>query len=99
MAEEESNIVTPAVCVYHDAEKYNIEVELPGVKKKDIDFEMSENWFCLKAPRKDESFPGCWVLVHDIKPEEAEAKFENGLLSINVPLVEMASKGIKVPVE
>lgn len=99
MAETENNIVTPSVCVSHDEKQYNIEVELPGVKKEDIDFEMSENWFCLKAPRKDENFSGCWVLVHEIKPDEAKAKFENGLLSIDVPLEEMASDGIKVPVE
>ncbi|HEY0196348.1 MAG TPA: Hsp20/alpha crystallin family protein [Methanobacterium sp.] len=92
MAEQESNSITPAICVYHDAKNYNIEVELPGVEKRDIDFEMSENWFCLKAPKKDESYAGCWVLAHDIKPEEAKAKFENGLLSVSVPLEEIATK-------
>lgn len=99
MAEEEKNLITPAVCVYRDAKNYSIQVELPGVEKKDIDFEMSENWFCLKAPRKDESFTGCWVLAHDIIPEEAKAKFENGVLSISVPLEEMPSEGMKISIE
>lgn len=99
MAEEDKNLITPAVCVYHDAKNYSIEVELPGVEKKDIDFEMSENWFCIKAPRKEESFTGCWVLAHDIKPDEAKAKFDNGLLIVSVPLEEIASEGMRINVE
>lgn len=43
-------LVSPTACVYHDREKYTIEVELAGVDNKNIDFEISETSFCLKAP-------------------------------------------------
>lgn len=98
MGGQEDNLITPAVCVYHDNQKYSIEVELPDVKKEDIDFQMSENWFCLKAPRENELFSGCWVLAHNIRPEMAKAKFEDGLLSIKVPLEEIAVEGMKIRV-
>ncbi len=99
MAPDGDEHITPAVCVYHDNKNYNIEVELPGVEKEDIDFQMSENWFYLKAPKEDEFYSGCWILAHDIKPEKAKAKFENSILSISVPLEEIASEGIKITVQ
>ncbi len=99
MAEQENNSLTPAVCVYHDGFNYSIEVELPGAEKEDIDFQISENWFCLKAPAKDGLYSGCWVLAHDVKPEKAKAKLEEDVLSIQVPLEGIATQGMKIAVE
>lgn len=99
MSSPRNDSITPAVCVYQDDENYNIQVKLPGVEKEDIDFQMSENWFCLKAPKEDESYSGCWIIGHDVKPEEAKAKFENGLLSITVPMEKIASEGMKISIE
>ena len=99
MTEYEDNYITPAVCVYHDNKVYSIEVELPGVEKENIDFQMSENWFCLKAQREDELYSGCWMLAHNIKPQIAKAKFKDGLLSIRAPQEDMANEGIKINVE
>ena len=90
--------VSPTACVYHDREKYTIEVELAGADKKNIDFEMSETSFCLKAPRNDVEYFGCWVLAHAVDPNKAKATFKNGLLAVTAPLAK-PMKGVKVPIE
>jgi len=96
---EEARIrVTPTACICHDKEKYTIEVELAGVDKKNIDFEISENSFCLNAPRKDIEYHGCWVFAHKVLPAKATATFKNGLLMVTAPLAE-PFKGVKLPIE
>ena len=90
--------VPPTACVYHDREKYTIEVELAGVAKKNIDFAMSETSFCLKAPRNDVEYFGCWVLAHAVDPNKAKATFENGLLRVTAPLAK-PFLGVRVSIE
>jgi len=98
VAEKTRISVSPTACVYHDREKYTIEVELAGVDKKNIDFEISETSFCLKAPRNDMEYFGCWVLAHDVHPNKAKATFKNGLLTVTAPLAK-PMKGVKVSIE
>lgn len=99
MAEEEQNFIMPGYCVSHDSKEYTMQLDLPGVDKKDIDLEIGENGLCVNAPRKEEIFTGCWVLAHEVKQNEAKAHFENGLLTITVPLAEMLKGGRKIMVE
>ncbi|MGZ4907616.1 MAG: Hsp20/alpha crystallin family protein [Halobacteriota archaeon] len=98
MAEEERVSVAPSAFLYHDEDKYTIEIELPGVHKKDIEFEATTTGFCLRAPRNDIEYVGCWMLAHSIKPEQASASFSNGLLTVSVPLAE-SFEGIRVPIK
>jgi HSP20 family protein len=90
--------VVPTITLGHDKDNYTIEVELPGVHKKDIDFEAAENSFCLSAPRDDIEYFGCWMLAHAIDPKKATATFSNGLLRVTAPLVEIF-EGVKVPIK
>jgi len=90
--------ISPTACVYHNREKYTIEVELVGVDKKNIDFEVTETSFCLKAPRNDVEYFGCWVLSHEVHPNKAKATFKNGLLTVTAPLAK-PMKGVKVLIE
>ena len=46
---EELVSIFPSICADHDEEKYHIEIELPGVKKEDIELEMSDESFFIKA--------------------------------------------------
>jgi len=75
-----------------------IEIGLPGVDKKDIEFEASETGFCLRAPRGDMEYVGCWFLAHIVDPEKADATFKNGLLTVTVPLAELF-EGVKVAIK
>ena len=60
--------VTPCACVSHDDQngRLQIELELPGVDKKDIRLEMRSDSFCVTAPRgEDTEYSGCFTpLLH-----------------------------------
>lgn len=55
--------ILPSVCVDHDEEKYHIEIELPGVKKEDIDLEMGTESFCIRAYKggTDVAYNACYI--------------------------------------
>jgi HSP20 family protein len=98
MSEESKSRVMPVTCVYHDEEKYAIEVELPGVKKEDIEFYIMQSSFCVKAPRKDVVYQGCWILCHEVVPEKAVATFKEGLLQVSAPMARQLA-GVKVKID
>jgi len=88
----------PSSCVYHDNEKYAIELELPGVDKKDIEFVIAPTSFCVKAPRNNTLYQGCWILCHEVIPEKTIATFKEGLLLVSVPMARQL-KGVKIDIE
>lgn len=90
--------ILPSVCVDHDLEKFHIEIEIPGVKKEDIDLEMGEASFCIRAPKEDIEYSACYTLAHDVDTGKVTAKFDNGLLTINAPF-KSAIGGTKITVE
>ena len=78
--------MTPNAYMDHDKKFYYIEVELPGVKKQDIELSVSDQSFCFRAAREDVEFLGCYLLAHLAYMDATKAKFENGLLSMEIPL-------------
>jgi len=100
MEERSKPVAVPRVTVCHDErdEGFVIDVELPGVKKEEIHLEMGTGGMCLRAEKADLRYEGCYVLAHPVRPEEAKARFENGLLKVRVPFRE-SIKGVEVPVE
>ncbi|MEM3437790.1 MAG: Hsp20 family protein [Nitrososphaerales archaeon] len=92
MTEEKKAKITilPGVSICHDEkdEGYDIEVELPGAKKEEINLYFWSRGFCVDANKEDVIYSGCYTLAHDISIDEVKAKFENGLLKIKVPFKE-----------
>lgn len=81
--------VLPCACISHDDQggRLRIDMEMPGVDKKDVSLEMRKDSFCVSAPRgEDTEYSGCFMLAHEIVPEKTEAQYENGLLKIFAPL-------------
>ncbi len=78
--------LTPIASMDHDEKYYYIQVELPGVRKQDVELSVSDQSFCVRAPREDAEFLGCYVLAHLSDTDKTRAKFENGLLSMEIPL-------------
>lgn len=78
--------ISPVVAVDHDRKKYHIEIELPGVRKDQIELEVGERSFCVRAPRNDIVFNACYTLGHTVDSSKVEASFDAGLLKVNVPL-------------
>jgi len=91
-------VSAPTVHVDHDLDNYYIQVELPGVKKEEIELSISDQSFCVKGPREDIVLLGCYVLAHPVNEEKAKAKFENGLLGVMIPL-KKPLKGKKIQIE
>jgi HSP20 family protein len=81
--------VTPCACFSHDDQggRLRIDMELPGVDKKNIKLEMRKDSFCVTAPRgEDTEYSGCFMLAHEVFPEKTEARYESGLLRIFAPI-------------
>ena len=81
--------IQPCACISHDDQdgRLRIDMEMPGVDKKDISLEMRKDSFCVSAPRgHDTEYSGCFNLAHEVVPEKTEAKYEDGLLRIFAPI-------------
>jgi HSP20 family protein len=91
-------MINPTTYVDHDIKNYYIQVELPGVKKEDVQLSVSEQSFCVRGIREDVDLLGCFVLAHPVTEAKAKARFENGLLSVMIPLKKHFA-GKKIPVE
>jgi HSP20 family protein len=95
---KEKPTLTPNAYIDHDEKNYYIQVELPGVKKADVQLSVTDQSFCVRAPREDIEFLGCYVLAHLSDTDNTKAKFENGLLSLEIPLKKL-QKEKKVAIE
>ena len=96
--EETTTVVTPDVCIDHDDKTFFIDVELPGVAKEHVDLQVGEQSVCVEAARDDIVYLGCFSLAHAVDENRAKAKFENGLLQIEIPL-KAPIKGKRIKVE
>jgi HSP20 family protein len=90
--------LAPTMYMDHDDKKYYIQVEMPGVKKEDLELEVSDQSFCVRGAREDIELLGCYVLAHAVDTEKAKAKFDNGLLNMEIPIKKIL-KGKKVQIE
>jgi len=91
----------PAVNTREADDAYYIEVELPGVKKEDINIDIDENTLTISGERKIkeehkedtfykvESYYGkferSFALPEDADVEKIEAEFKDGILEIKIP--------------
>ncbi|UCE15940.1 MAG: Hsp20/alpha crystallin family protein [Candidatus Bathyarchaeota archaeon] len=86
-------------CLDANGENYIVEVDLPGVKKKDIDLNMHEDIVHIVANRKDLEFHGHLHFPIKVDPKKAAAKFSNGLLKVEVPVKEKRNPPMKIEVK
>ena len=98
--EEEKRVIVPTINVNHneDDRGLRISVNLAGASKDTVELEMGKEGLCVKAEGEDFWYETCFMLAHRVKAEEAKAKFEAGLMTIQVPFEE-TMRGHKVAVE
>ncbi|KAF5041257.1 hypothetical protein DSECCO2_524850 [anaerobic digester metagenome] len=89
--------VAPYVCAYSDENEENlhIEIELPGVEKKDITFKMQETSFSIDASRGDVRYVGTYAIGCPVDTDRAKATFRNGLLTVDAPYVQPVAEETK----
>lgn len=89
------------VCMYPDAKHQNLiaEVELPGVRKKDIKLETGEDGFCIEAKRDNLRYDSCYHFTEKTMPEKIHAEFRNGLLKLTAPISRTAMHARRIALE
>jgi len=91
----------PLADIKETPEEVIVEIELPGMNKDDIQLKATEDYLEVKAEakklidekhegfyRKERSYRGFYrkiLLPTKVKPEDARAKYENGVLTIVLP--------------
>jgi HSP20 family protein len=78
-----SNSRTPLVDIVDRADAYNIAVELPGVKKEDINLNISEDEIEVRTTGEKTFFTRN-ILADPVDPGTAKASCNNGVLKIEV---------------
>lgn len=112
-----SKISAPLVDIYETEDEVVVKCQLPGVKPEQVEINVSSNSISLKGERKEESeekgkefyrkeisfgsFQRALSLPAKVLPEKAQAKFTDGILTIDLPKAEKGkkSKTVKVKVK
>jgi HSP20 family protein len=103
---------SPDVDVIDRADELVVKIDLPGVKKEDINLNVTTDMVEVKSEKTEEDeesdddfylseryFRGFYrkiALPKTIIPEEAKAKFRNGVLEIIAPKYEEESSAIEI---
>jgi HSP20 family molecular chaperone IbpA len=79
------NNITPVVCAEYNEETdaFDVEVQLPGAHKEDIDLKVLPGGFMIRAPRADEvdtEYIGSYAFCCPVDEDKVDATFDNGLL-------------------
>ncbi len=114
-ATAKETVWAPAVNEKEDDKAYYVEVDLPGVKKDDINVEVKDNILTISGERKfkkeekdegyirTESFFGKFerrfTLPSDADAQKIEAKAEDGVLYITIPKIEEKENTKKIEIK
>ena len=94
----------PAVNVYQDKDQFTVVVELPGLKKEEIEISLHDDTLTISGERKREESSGQEFLTERlygkfqrsltlptaVDAEKVKASYENGLLQVVLPKAEEA---------
>jgi len=98
------NHITPIVCAeYNEAEDgYDVEIQLPGARKEDIDLKVLPGGFMIRAPRadtEDTEYIGSYAFCCPVNDEKVDATFDNGLLKAHFRFREPYENATQVAIE
>ena len=93
--------VAPVTVAYADGEQHKLIVEfaIPGAPTETIDVKILQDSVYLLAPARDIEYVSALALTWPVKPDKAEATYENGLLRIEVPLKDPMEDAVKVTIK
>lgn len=93
---------TPKSCSYFDHEysKLIIEIELAWINKKDISLLINDGGIYLFASSEDADYYAMFPFICPVRKEEATARYlQEGLLVIEVPLMESMKDAMEITLE
>jgi HSP20 family molecular chaperone IbpA len=93
--------IAPNTVAYPDEHclKLIVEFSIPGAPTDTIDLKILEDSIHLTAPTKDIEYVAVLTPAWAVKPEKAEATYENGLLRIEVPFKDPMEDAVKVVIK
>jgi HSP20 family molecular chaperone IbpA len=93
--------VAPNTVAYADEETHKLVVEfaIPGAPTDTIDVKILADSVHLTAPARDVEYVSALALAWPVKPDKAEAIYENGLLRIEVPFKDPMEDAVKVAIK
>jgi HSP20 family molecular chaperone IbpA len=93
--------VAPNTVAYADRENHKLVVEfaLPGAPTETIDVKILADSVHLTAPARDIEYVAALALGWPVKPDQAEATYEHGLLRIEVPFKDPMEDAVKVAIK
>ena len=102
----------PRIDISEDKDNINVVAEIPGVKKDDIKITLQDNILTIEGEKKKEteqkeknffrsermygSFKRCFTLPDLVDSNKVDAKFENGMLNIQLKKIEQKVRNEKV---
>ena len=114
-SEQEVVDFRPKVNTRETEDNYHIEVELPGVKKGDVDIKVDGNVLTISGERnvkeevKDEDyhkiesryglFSRSFTLPERVNTSNIEAEFINGILEITIPKLKIDTSSKKIEIK
>ncbi len=109
-----SNSDWPKVDIEENEKEYVFNVDLPGIKKEDVNIELNGDVLVISGEKKEEksveerkyhlkesfcgTFRRSFKMPDAIDSEKSEASFENGILTLKVPKSD-ASKTRKIEIK
>jgi HSP20 family protein len=112
---EEVRAWVPTIEVTNRDGNYVVRAELPGIKPDDVKIEVTDEAIVLQGERKDEReedkggvhvserrygrFYRVIPVPEGAKVDQANAKFDNGVLEIAVPVEEKGSNTRQIPIQ
>ena len=93
--------VAPVTVAYADGQhdKLIVEFAIPGAPTESVDVKILEDSVHLLAPARDIEYVSALALGWPVRPDKAEATYENGLLRIEVPFKDPMEDAVKVAVK
>jgi HSP20 family protein len=102
---------TPAVDIDESDKEIVVSAELPGVSEKDVEVNIAGNMLTIKGAKKAEheekegdsyymerrfgSFVRAVRLPFEVKDEDVQAKFSNGVLTVRLPKTAEMQKAVR----
>ncbi len=103
--------IAPSIDIFEDGGDVVVKAELPGMRKEDIEVDLTDQAITISGEKKKEekvekkgysysersygSFSRSFTLPCEVRPDDVEATFKDGVLEIRVPKTEEAMKKVR----
>lgn len=112
--EDRGHDFTPACDIVESEETYAIELDLPGLSKKEINIALKEHVLTVKGERAEELgdsevyrrqerstgvFSRSFAIPENVNTAEIDAVFRNGVLTITMPKSDVLNDAESIPIK